>query len=395
MTSFAQSPLSLEKPLEVRSARWHGVASAIQEYVNKGELSGAVLLIAQDGHIETLDSIGYSSLASGRSMKTDDLFWVASMTKPVTAAAILRLSDEGKLSIDDPVSKYLPAFKALWMVAEKGDTQIILRRPAREVTIRDLLTHMHGLEEPASISATASLTEVVDLIIRAPLQFEPGSLWRYGNAGMSVLGRIVEVISGESFAGFLQTHFFDPLGMSETTFYPSDAQFERLATSYRFSNETGELVESDIFLFPGELLQSRQRTVSPGGGLFSVAEDVFKFYQMLLNGGEFRGRRYLEASTVEEMFTPQTGAQPAGFSAGMSWGLGVGIVSQPQEWTRGLAGGTINHDGAYGTTVFLDVGRRLLFIMLIQRGGLNPATDGLRLRQAFTSAVMKVVAGSA
>ncbi len=369
--------------------KWSAVPVALQQWIDWGELSGAVTLVAKDGKIVEFDAIGVSNLASQRRMKKDDLFWIASMTKPMTAAAVLLLSDEGKLSIEDPVSKYLPSFKDLWMVSEKSDAQVILKKPSREVTIRDLLTHMHGLHEPASISETASLADVVDLVARGPLEFEPGTQWRYGNASMSVLGRIVEVVSGEAYQDFLQERFFNPLGMTETTFHPTDEQFERLATSYCNSPETGALTEMDIFLFPGKLLRSPQHTIAPGGGLFSTAMDVFKFYQMLLNGGEFDGRRYLKVSTVKEMFTSQTGDKKAGFCEGMGWGLGIGVVTHPEGWTRGLAVGTVNHDGAYGTTVFLDPSRNLLFIMLIQRGGLGGRPDGMRFRFAFTSAVME------
>lgn len=388
MTALAQA-----NPVPDSSAdRLAAIPATLQQWVNWGELAGAVTLVAQDGKIREFDAVGFADLATHRAMKKDDLFWIASMTKPMTAAAILLLADEGELSLDDPVEKYLPAFKNPSMVAgNKDDVHATVKPPARAVTIRDLLAHTHGLKEPPAPPEGTALAEVVEIIARSPLQFEPGSQWKYGNAGMSVLGRIVEVVSGVSYPDFLQTRFFDPLGMADTTFFPTADQLKRLAVTYKNPKEGGALEKTEIFLWTRDL-SSRERTVSPGGGLFSTAEDIFKFYQMLLNGGEFSGRRYLASVTVKEMFTPQTGDKEAGFSAGMNWGLGIGIVRQPQGWTRGLPIGTINHDGAYGTTVMLDPGRRLLFIMMIQRAGLNPARDGLRFRYAFTSAVMQAFA---
>jgi len=366
---------------------WAKVPAALQRWVDEGDLAGAVTLIARQGRIEAFDTIGFSDLATRRPMERDTFFWVASMTKPITAAAVLALADEGRLDLDDPLGKYLPAFSQPWMIAEKSDTGMRLRRPARAVTIRDLLAHLHGLEEPPVLPEGTSLAAVTTVIAQAPLQFEPGSQWKYGNASMTVLGRLVEVVVGQPYAEFLQARFFDPLGMTETTFFPDAGQIARLATTYKRPERDGPLEKAEIFLFP-EGFASRARTVAPGGGLFSTAEEMFRFYQMLLNGGEFAGRRYLRRETVRAMFTSQTGDLPAGFSPGMGWGLGIGVVRQPEGWTEGLAPGTVNHDGAYGTTVFLDPSRDLLFIMMIQRTGLGGAPDGLRFRHAFTSAVM-------
>ncbi|CAN5758607.1 serine hydrolase domain-containing protein [soil metagenome] len=368
------------------------VPSMLQQYVDWGDLAGAVTLIAQDGKVLDCDAVGYANLATKTPMKKDTLFWVASMTKPMTSAAAMLLVSEGKLALSDPIEKYLPEFKHPWMVSEKTADRMVLVRPSRLVTVRDLLTHTHGLEEPPAIAPGTSLAGAVASTAQGSLQFEPGTQWRYGNAGMNTLGRIVEVISGMPFQDFLRTRFFEPLGMKSTTFYPEPEQLEAMARSYKRPPEWGPLMEVPIGILNGDL-RKKEQTVLPGGGLFSTAEDVFRFYQMLANGGELDGRRYLPAALVKEMVTAQTGDLEAGFSAGMAWGLGVGVVKKPQGWTDCLPVGTWGHDGAYGTTVMCEPKTRLLFIMMIQRAGLNPYQDGLKYRHAFHAAVIRAAGG--
>ncbi len=362
----------------------------LQQYVDWGDLAGAVSLIARDGKVLEFDAVGCANLATKSPMKKDTLFWVASMTKPMTSAAALLLVSEGKLALSDPVEKFLPEFKHPWMVSEKSADRMVLVRPSRLVTVRDLLTHTHGLEEPPAYAPGTSLAAAVAAVARGPLQFEPGTQWKYGNAGMNTLGRVVEVVSGMPFQDFLRTRFFEPLGMKRTTFYPEPEQLDGMAKSYKRPPEWGPLEEVPIGILNGDL-RKKEQTVLPGGGLFSTAEDIFRFYQMLANGGEFEGRRYLPEALVREMVTVQTGELEAGFSAGMGWGLGVGVVKQPQGWTDCLPVGTWGHDGAYGPTVMCEPKMGLLFIMMIQRAGLNPYQDGLKYRHAFHAAVMRAV----
>lgn len=378
--AYAGGPSTLEE-----------IPGSMRKFMEWGDISGAVTLVAQAGKVVEFDALGYADLADKRPMRKDTLFWVASMTKPMTAAAVLLLRDEGKLSLNDPIEKYLPAFKGLWLIAEKSDDRMVLKRPLRSPTIRDLLTHTHGLEEPPAPAMGTPLAEVAASVARGPLQFEPGTQWRYGNAGMNTLGRIVEVVSGQSFQGFLETRFFTPLGMKDTTFYPDAEQLKRLAKSYDRPPAWGALAEVGIWLMNGDVAKKEQ-TVLPGGGLFSTAEDIFHFYQMLLDGGEYKGRRFFTEATVREMLTSQTGDLEAGFSPGWAWGLGVGIVKYPQGWTNVLPVGAWGHDGAYGTTVMAEPAKKLLFIMMIQRGGLYPSRDGFKFRHAFHSAVMRAFA---
>jgi CubicO group peptidase (beta-lactamase class C family) len=360
----------------------------MQQFVDCEDIAGAVTLVARDGKILEFDAVGYSDLGTGSPMQKDSLFWVASMTKPITSAAVLLLVSEGKIALSDPIEKYLPDFRNQRLVIKKPDGTTASVPPSRPITIRDLLTHTHGLEDPPLPAPKTSLSENVAAIAKNPLQFEPGSQWKYGNAGMNTLGRIVEVVSGQPFEEFLQQTFFTPLGMKDTSFFPEPSQLQNLARSYKRAPQWGSLVETSIGLINGDLTKKEQ-AVFPGGGLFSTAEDMFRFYQMLLNGGEFEGKRYLPEALVKDMTSPQTGELEAGFSAGMSWGLGVGIVRQPQGWTDCLPSGAWGHDGACGTTVMADPKSKLLFIMMIQHAGLNPYTHGLRFRHAFHSAIVR------
>jgi CubicO group peptidase (beta-lactamase class C family) len=266
---------------------------------------------------------------------------------------------------------------------------MVLIRPSGKVTLRHLLTHTHGLEEPPAAAPLTSLAEIATAASRGPLGFEPGTRWRYGNAGMAVLGRIVEIVSETPFADHLSKRFFQPLGMNDTTFYPSDAQYARRALCYKRPEAWGPIEETGIGILNGDPA-TRTQSVMPGGGLFSTTHDIWRFYQTLANGGAIDGRRYLSESRTREMTTPQTGELEAGFSGGMAWGLGVGIVRSPQGWTDVLPVGTWGHDGAYGPTVMIEPRSGLLFMMMIQRVGLNPYSNGLRFRHAFHMSVREI-----
>lgn len=365
----------------------------MRTFVESGELAGAVVLIARDGRVVEFDASGFADLAEKRPMRRDTFFWVASMTKPITAAAIMALVEEGGLALEDPVEKYLPEFRQPWLITKRAENHIALGRPSRAVTLRDLLTHTHGLHEvPAPMEGTP-LGQWVRESAAGPLQFEPGSQWRYGNCGMNTLGRVVEVVSNATFQEFLKSRFFDPLGMKDSTFFPNQDQLARLAKSYRIPPEGGPLIEVKISLLEGDPASDR-RTVFPGGGLFSTAADMLRFYQMLLDGGTCAGRRILSADSVKEMTRVQTGELEAGFSACMGWGLGVGIVRKPVGWTEALPPGAFGHDGAYGTSACVIPGQGLVMILMIQRANLNPYTDGLKYRHAFQSAVMSAMANT-
>ncbi|HXG48890.1 MAG TPA: serine hydrolase domain-containing protein, partial [Methylomirabilota bacterium] len=305
------------------------------------------------------------------------------------ATAVLLLQDEGRLSVDDAVEKYLPEFKGQWLVESRDEATMKLKRPTRPVTLRDLLTHTSGLGEVAAPRADCSLAELVMAYAQAPLQFEPGSRWQYCNAGINTLGRVVEVVSAQPFDRFLERRLFRPLGMRDTTFWPSAAQMKRLAKSYQPRADGKGLEETPIAFLKGEL-SDRRRTPLPAGGLFSTAADLSRFYRMVLNGGEWRGRRIVSTAAIAAMTRAQTGELKTGFTDGMSFGLGWAVVREPMGVTGMLSVGTFGHGGAYGTQGWVDPKRGLIFVLMIQRAKL-PNADASAVRQVFQETAVRAL----
>lgn len=364
-------------------------ASPLQPFVENHTIAGAVTLVAHRGKVVSLEAVGFADLATRAPMRTDNLFWIASMTKPITATAVMMLQDEGKLAVEDPVEKYLPEFKGQWMIAEKGKDTLTLKRPRRPITLRDLLTHTSGLANLDAPRFDCSLAELAMAYSQKPLEFAPGSQWKYSNSGINTLGRIIEVVSGKPYAEFLDERLFRPLGMKDTTFWPTERQARCVAKSYAPSADGRGLEETTVFFLKGPLT-SRARTPFPAGGLYSTASDLAKFYQMILNGGVAGNRRFLSEAAVKQMTTTQTGDLKTGFVDGMSFGLGWGVVKEPQGVTAMLSPGTFGHGGAYGTQGWIDPKRQLILVLLIQRAKLNNA-DGSEIRRVFQEHAVKMI----
>ncbi|MCB1206041.1 MAG: beta-lactamase family protein [Verrucomicrobiae bacterium] len=368
------------------------IREGLESFVKDGSLAGAVAVFQHDGKTVT-EVVGYRDLASQEPMKADSLFWIASMTKPVTAMAVLMLQEEGKLKVEDPISDYLPEFKNQMLVKEKDDEQVVLVKPSRPVTVRDLLTHTSGLVGNSPLDADAldvlSLKEAVITYALSPLQFEPGTKWSYCNPGINTLGRLVEVASGEEYAAFLQRRIFDPLGMKDTTFWPTEAQLARLATSYK-PGPDGKGLEPTTIRYLTEPFSNQKRAPLAAGGLFSTADDLLKLYTMLLNGGEAGGKRYLSRETLALMTTDHTGDLKSGFTDGMGMGLGFQVVREPTGVTAMLSRGTYGHGGAHGTQGWIDPVKKTIHILLIQRAGLSNG-DASPMRQAFQEAAASML----
>lgn len=362
------------------------IAAALRQFVDDGTVAGAVGLVADRDGIRWHDAVGKSDLASGRTMGRDDMFWIASMTKPMTGAAIAMLEEEGKLSIADPVEKHLPEFRDMRMIVSQSKEAMSLKRPARPITIRDLLTHSSGLNDLEPPRHDCSLAELAMGYSQRPLLFEPGSQWKYCNTGINTLGRIVEVVSGKPYAQFMQERLFGPLGMKDTTFWPSGEQLERLAKSYTKKGD-GPLEEVGIKHLKGDM-SDRTRTAFPMGGLFSTARDLSRFYRMLLDGGALDGHRILKPETIARMTAVHSGELKTGFVDGMGFGYACGIVREPQGVTAMLSPGAFGHGGAHGTQSWADPKRGIIYILMIQRAGM-PNGDGSDIRKAFQEAAAK------
>lgn len=367
-----------------RVSRSQKLASALQPFVDNHAISGGVGLMAR-GDEMTVASVGYSNLATRRQMREDDLFWIASMTKPMAAVCILMLQDEGRLSIEDPVEKHLPEFKGQWLLQEASKERRVLVNPPRPIALRDLLTHTSGIGDMPSPRYDASLAELVTGYSREPLQFVPGSRWSYSNPGINTLGRIVEVVGRKPFADFLETRLLAPLGMTETTFWPTTSQSKRLASSYK-QGAGGKLEEVSIYFLNGGL-SDRRRTPYPAGGLFSTARDLGRFYGMMLGKGRTRRGQLLSENSVQLMTTTQTGDIKTGFVDGMSWGLGFQVVKDPRGVTAMLSPGSFGHGGAYATQSWADPRRGISMVLMIQRSGL-PNGDASDMRRALQEAAV-------
>ena len=336
----------------------------MESYVADGTVSGAVTLIAKDGKVVHLGAVGTADIESKRPMTSDSIFRIASMTKPVTATALMILVDEQKVALDDPVSAYLPAF------ADAKTADGALDRP---ITVRDCLTHTAGLGGAQIFSG--SLESNTDELAKRTLLFQPGTKWAY-SPGLNVIGRIIEVVSGQTYGKFVEQRIFEPLGMKDTTFYPTDEQWERVATVYKPGAEKGGLVPVTT---GWSTVIGREAQPQPSGGLFSTAADLARFYQMVLNGGQLDGKRILSPEAVRQMTSVQTDGIATGFTPGNGWGLGWCIVREPQGVSAMLSPGTFGHGGAFGTQGWVDPARKMIFVLLIQREGL-PNADASTLR---------------
>ena len=339
----------------------------LQEFVANHEIAGAVTLIARNGRIVHWEAIGWADVEQQRPMQKDCLFQIASMTKPITATALMILVDRGKVRLDDPVSRYLPEFEGITV---KGEP---LTRP---VTVQHLLTHTSGLTGSQRTEVTLQAT--VERLAKGGLSFQPSERWNY-SPGLTVCGRIIEVVSGMPYEQFLENEIFRPLGMVNTTFVPTETQRARLAKAYQRTSE-GQLVPGGGASWLIE--DSGVRAPNPSGGLYSTAMDLARFYQMVLNGGELCGRRIVSANLVELMTTVRTGDLQTGFTPGNGWGLGWCIVRDPQGVTEMLSPGTFGHGGAFGTQGWIDPQRKMILVLLVQRTNF-PNADASPVREAF------------
>jgi len=347
------------------------IVVALQPFVDNHTLAGAVTLVADAHKVLSLEAVGYMDIAAKRPMRTDALFWIASQSKPMTATAFMLLVDEGKVNLDDPVEKYLPEFKGQWVIAEKDDNHMLLKKPRHPITVRNVLSHTSGLPFTSPIEQPTldlhSLAVRVESYAMLPLEFEPDTQYSYSNAGINTAGRIIEVVSGMPYERFMEERLFKPLGMKDTTFWPNERQVRRLAKSYKLNAAKTDLEETTItqLRYP---LTDRSRQPMPAGGLFSTAADVARFCQMILNGGELDGKRYLSQAAVKQMTTRQT-ADTLKNAYGLGWNVEHGMMG---------------HGGAYATDMQIDPKRGLILIWMVQHSGFPG--DGAKSREAFQQA---------
>ncbi len=347
------------------------IAAAVQPFVDNHTLAGAVTLVASSDRVLSVQAFGSMDIAANRPMRTDALFWIASQSKAMTATALMMLVDEGKVNVDDPVEKYLPEFKGQWVKSEQDAEHELLKRPTHPITVKNVLSHTSGL--PFSSPLEQPTLDLLPLAARVrsyammPLEFEPNSKYAYSNAGINTAGRIIEVVSGMPYEQFMEQRLFRPLGMKDTTFWPSAKQLRRLAKSYKANAASTGLEETTItqLQYP---LSDRTRQPMPAGGLFSTASDVARYCQMILNGGRLDGKRYVSEAAVKQMTSRQT---PEALAT--SYGFG---------WTT--SNGQLGHGGAYKTNMSIDRQHGLIFIWMVQHAGFPG--DGATSWKAFLQA---------
>ncbi len=349
------------------------VPERMKEAVARQEVPGVVSLVVTREGVIHHSAAGFADAARKRPLATDGIFWIASMTKPITATAVMMMKEEGKLSIDDEVAKYIPELGAL----KTADGQ-----PAR-ITIKQLLTHTSGMGEATDAEAKAAktLADLIPAFASKPLTSAPGTKWRYCQSGINTLGRLVEVVSGQSLPEFMDARLFKPMGMVDTTFYPTPAQMPRVVTPAKL--DQGKLVDAPWAFLYGRSPTDRERYPLANGGLFATAADYARFAQMILNGGRLGQKRYVSEESVRLMSTIATGDLATGFTPGNGWGLGWCVVRQPQGITAPLSAGTFGHGGAYGTQAWLDPQRGVAIILMVQRSNFanSDASDIRKLLQ--------------
>ena len=364
----------------------------LQGLVDQGELAGAVTLVARHGKVAHTSVIGKKDLASGEPLKLDTIFRIFSMTKPVTGAAMSILLGEGRWAPEDPVARHLPEFEGVKVFAGLGDDGAPkLAAPDHAPTMRELMTHTAGLsygfnpEDPldklyqgAKVWQSGSLAEFAGKVAALPLAYQPGRKWLY-SLSMDVQGAIIEKLSGQSLPDFYRTRLFEPLGMVDTAFHTPPEKQSRLATLYRWAPEETRLKATR------NVLISRDYDAPPalavgGGGLVSTATDYAKFDQMLLKGGEWRGRRIVDEDALKLQMSNHLS------DAIMAGGFGIGLQQIRPGYGHGFDGavftdpdaagvpvgkGTYQWDGAAGTWFWVDPVHDLLYVGLVQRLGEN------------------------
>ncbi len=404
---LAAASVQAVKPEEVglSAERLGRIHETIQRHIGAHDISGAVTLVARRGRVAHFESQGVMDLESNKPLTRDAMFWIASMSKPITGVAILMLMEEGKVRLNDPVSKFIPEFRGLKVavlqerngppgatagVEGAGASSFYTVPATREITIRDLLTHTSGLVSGGPAS-TAELQKVArkpgetlaDYIPRlgaVPLDFQPGSRWSYSpGAGFDTLGRIVEIVSGQSYDKFLRQRIFDPLGMKDTTFHPVEAELPRVATMYHRVSNALEKVDTHERL-------SNTTYFSGAGGLMTDAEDYLQFGEMLASGGQWNGKRLLSPKTVDLMASVHAPDTLPGRPKGRSFGLSVQVVNDPVAAGFRVSEGSFGWDGAFGTHFWVDPKEKVVGILMIQTNNPNRELD-----RDFENAVMQAI----
>jgi len=353
------------------SAKLEEIPLAMQQAVQAKQAAGVVTLVMEAGKVVHHSAVGMADIGKGIKMEKDALFWIASMTKSVNASAIMILADEGKLTLDEPASRWLPELAKVRL--DDGSV------PIKPITLRMLLSHTAGIAFPPRkpSDGAISLKSYVASLIKTPLAFQPGSAYEYG-FGPTIAGRILEIVSGMKYETFLQKRLFGPLGMKDTQFNPDEPHRARIAQTYKMDEDTQELV---IGYNPFITSDARvTHMVEPSGGLFSTAADMGRFYAMIAAGGELDGVPILSKKAVKDMTEPV-------FSGGKSLNYACGwqVNTEKQRTCSAMPVGSYGHGGAFATNGWIDPVHQIATVFLVQNV-LVPESG--KPKDAFQKAVM-------
>ncbi|WP_137402652.1 serine hydrolase domain-containing protein [Echinicola rosea] len=406
-TGLSSQPLTEADPNSVgmSAGRLERIANMLEAEVDAGNIPGAVALVAKDGKIVLHEAFGMADNATGASMKKNTIFRIASQTKAITSTAVMMLWEEGKFRLDDPISKYIPAFENPQVLStfNYADTTYTAVPATSEITIRHLLTHTSGLGygvidrdqrmkmiyQKAGVTdlfTTKSITigESVNKLAKLPLHFNPGEQYSYSE-GLDVLGYFVEVISGQPFDEYLKEHIFDPLEMDDTWFYLPESKADRLVTVQQ--KVEGEWRQFPVTFYDPDYPKKGAKTFFSGGaGLSSTAKDYATFLQMYLNGGELNGVRLLSRTTVRSILGNQTGELFGGEN--QYYGLAFGVVTAEGEAHGGIGSeGTFDWGGYFNTQYFADPKEQVIGVLMKQTQGPIDDKTGWKFRQMVGAAI--------
>ncbi|MBB6324666.1 CubicO group peptidase (beta-lactamase class C family) [Algoriphagus iocasae] len=377
----------------------------LEETVSSNQVPGLVAMIVKDGKIVYHDAKGLADVPSGTAMAEDQIFRIASQSKAITSTAVMMLWEEGKIGLDDPISRYIPEFKNPQVLTgfRYGDTTYSTRPASREIRIRDLLTHTSGLgygvidgnEQMKMIYHKAGIVDLfttepvkisdnIKKLAALPLHHDPGSKYTYSE-GLDVMGYLIEIVSGMPFDQFLKTRIFDPLGMKDTGFYLNDAQGERLVTVHRKVNGSWESYPV-TFYDPNYPKTGAKTFFSGGAGLSSTALDYAKFLQMYLNGGTYNGVKILSSTTIKTIMSNQVGDLLG--DGGKDYGLAFGLVDENGVAKGGIGSlGTFDWGGYFNTQYFADPVTKTIGILMKQTQGGTGDQSSWKFRQMVFSAI--------
>ena len=391
LAAAAPQPIPRATPSAVglAPARLREATDLLSHFVAERKIAGAVAAVVRKGKLAYLETVGVQDLETRVPMGERSIFRIYSMSKSVTAVAVMMLFEEGRFALNDPVSRYLAEFKQVRVAASPDDA---VREPAREITIQDLLLHTSGLNHRTSDvykraqvrSRDNTLPQFIANIVRVPLMEDPGTRYRYSEA-TTVLGRLVEVWSGKPLDVFLDERVFRPLGMIDTGFWVRPEQRLRLATVYTPEQNDG-LAPIEIEEVP---FTTRPKLLEGAVGLVSTVPDYLRFSLMLLNRGELNGVRILRAKTVDTMTGNSLPDEVLkGRGGAMGWGLAnVNVVLDPSAVNYPANRGEYGWDGTAGTIFWIDPGKQMVTILMTQSVPANPDS----LRQRFKTLVQQAV----